>query len=172
MKISVLFLIIGLTSLTCSNKIKNEIKTFEKSFGKTNSSKLNAAVDNFEKKLLMLYPDQDINDAYFYFLQEIKENKLQVELDSTIQEKLQKADFIKEFYLMDKNIKQGINYNGKFFIGLKSIEHKDTLIKNYLRILKSAGILSTNNFVDGILSGNPDFNNYFHKRIVISYFYL
>jgi hypothetical protein len=46
----------------------------------------------------------------------------------------------------------------------------DSLIKKYWSKREAAGIMQNKIIVDGLLSSKPDFNNYFHKRIVVAEF--
>ena len=50
---------------------------------------------------------------------------------------------------------------------LYEIKDHDTLIMDYFKRREIGGLMPDEIFVKGILHSKPDFNNYFHKRIVV-----
>lgn len=52
------------------------------------------------------------------------------------------------------------------------VKDSDSLIKRYWESRDAVGMMQNELLVNGILSSNPDFNNYFHKRIVVLEFSL
>ena len=52
-------------------------------------------------------------------------------------------------------------------IALDKIKDTDSLIYKYWKMREIGGLRSNEFFVKGTLSLNPDFDNYFHKRIVV-----
>lgn len=50
---------------------------------------------------------------------------------------------------------------------LYTVRESDSLIKKYWEKREAAGMMQNELVINGILSLNPDFNNYFHKRIVV-----
>ncbi|GGK35635.1 hypothetical protein GCM10007962_32520 [Yeosuana aromativorans] len=128
----------------------SRIKEFEKILGERQTKALNLLVSDFEKNLDTLYPDLSTDKAYKKYLTDII-------ADST-------TDWEKFKFQSDKT-------NSEFHqSGLWDdiyIKDSDTLIKRYWDMRESAGMLSNELFVSGTLSLEPDFNNYFHKRIVV-----
>ena len=59
------------------------------------------------------------------------------------------------------------NSAGKYIQALYAIHETDTLTKKYFDIKEHGGILPLKFFITGTLSLDPDFNDYFHKRIVL-----
>ena len=47
------------------------------------------------------------------------------------------------------------------------IKEHDTLMMEYYKRREIGGLMQNEIFVNGILHFRPDFNNYFHKRIVV-----
>jgi hypothetical protein len=50
---------------------------------------------------------------------------------------------------------------------LYAVKNSDSLINRYWDKREAAGMMPNELIVRGILSSNPDFNDYFHKRIVV-----
>ena len=59
------------------------------------------------------------------------------------------------------------NHIGKYIQALYAIKDTDTLTKKYFHLKQNGGILPLKFFIRGTLSLIPDFNDYFHKRIVL-----
>ncbi len=65
-----------------------------------------------------------------------------------------------------------MNNVGKYMQALYLVKDSDSLIKKYWEKREAVGLMQNEIVVSGILSLNPDFNNYFHKRIVVLEFSL
>ena len=59
------------------------------------------------------------------------------------------------------------NSIGKYMHALYSIKDSDSLINKYYHIKEAVGMMQNELFVNGLLSFEPNFNNYFHKRIAV-----
>ncbi|WP_163517601.1 hypothetical protein [Gelidibacter japonicus] len=176
-----LILILTLT-LSCSQKqTDNRITKFENVLGERQTKALNSLVFDFEKNLSKIYPDLTIEEGY---------NKYLIDLISDSTTNWQKFDFQsdktnKEFHQsglydevyeysysheLDSNDSTKIldvNQIGTYMRALYAIKDSDSLIKEYWYKREGAGLIQNELIVDGILSSKPNFDDYFHKRIVV-----
>ena len=72
-----------------------------------------------------------------------------------------------EGYIKDSLYGLQVNRVGKYMQALYEVKESDSLINEYWGKREAVGIMSNKNVVSGILSLDPDFNDYFHKRIVV-----
>jgi hypothetical protein len=181
MRVFHLILILILT-FSCSNTERdNRIKEFEKILGKNESKALNLLVSDFEKNLIKIYPNLSTEKAYKKYLSDLlsestsEYDKFKFQSDKTTSEFHQSGlwNEIYEFsYAYDVQMKDSIkvlniNNTGKFMQALYEVKDSDSLIKNYWKKREAAGMMQNEIVIPGILSLNPDFNDYFHKRIVV-----
>jgi len=174
----ILFLIFG-----CSNQNPTDerISVFEEKLGVKETNALNLLVSDFEKKLIKIYPDLTIEKGYRQYLTDIVSdsttdwNKFKFQSDKTNSE-FHKSGLWNEIYTSSKTYDRitndsvdALRYNsvGKYMRALYQIKDSDSLVKVYSEIRQAAGMMPNELFVSGILSSNPDFTDYFHKRIVV-----
>jgi len=169
----------------CSNpKNQKQINVFETELGENNVEVLNLLVSDFETNLKELYPELKLKDAYKQYLLDISDKKtkdfqkFKFQTKKT-QTKFHESGFWDEIYryeyysedsftnTIDSTKSLSANNFGKYMAALYEIKDTDSLIYRYWDIREAAGLLPDSMFVDGILYFNPDFDNYFHKRIVV-----
>jgi hypothetical protein len=167
-----LILVLILT-FSCSQKQSDHrITEFEKVLGKRQTKALNILVSDFEKNLAKIYPDLSIEQGYRKYLNDLISDsttdwgKFKFQSDKTNQE-FHQSGLWSEIY--SRGPKEGlvINNVGKYIQALYAVKDSDSLIKKYSEIREAAGMMPNELVVPGILSFNPDFNDYFHKRIVV-----
>ena len=168
-----LYLIIILVlTLNCSQKKTDKrIAEFESILGERQTKALDNLVLDFEKNLIEIYPNLTIEKVYCQYLIDIKSDTITKWKKFQFQSKKTTVEYYKsglhdEIYKKDSTFLEANNL-GKYMTALYKIKNTDTLIKKYWKIREAAGILPNTMFVDGILYHNPDFKNYFHKRIVV-----
>ncbi|GGK35684.1 hypothetical protein GCM10007962_32580 [Yeosuana aromativorans] len=150
----------------------SRIKEFEKILGERQTKALNLLVSDFEKNLDTLYPDLSTDKAYKKYLTDIIADsttdweKFKFQSDKTNSE-FHQSGLWDDIYIKDSVTGLRPNAIGNYMRALYKIKDSDTLIKRYWDMRESAGMLSNELFVSGTLSLEPDFNNYFHKRIVV-----
>lgn len=175
----------GLLLIGCNQpKNQKEIDTFESVLGEKNVEVLNLLVYDFETNLKELYPELKIKDAYKQYLLDIideQTNDFQKFLFQTekTQTRFHESGFWDEIYRyeyysespftkeIDSTKRIYVNKIGKYMIALDKIKDTDSLIYKYWKMREIGGLRSNEFFVKGTLSLNPDFDNYFHKRIVV-----
>jgi hypothetical protein len=169
----------------CSQpKNQKEIEIFESALGEKNVEVLNLLVYDFETNLLELYPELELKDAYKQYLLDISDEKTKDFQKFLFQTEKTRTRFHEsgfwdeifyyEYYTedifnnsIDSTKSLQANNIGKYMIALYEIKNTDSLIYRYWNVREAAGLLSNEFFVKGTLSLNPDFDNYFHKRIVV-----
>jgi len=167
------FTIILFLTFSCSQqKVDKRIVEFENLLGKRQINALNLLVSDFDKNLIRIYPNIEINQAYRHFLVDVKNNNISDWNEYKFQSKETNLEFKKsglrsELYTVE-NVEFEPNYAGKYSISLSNLKDSDDLIKGYYEVREAvAGIIRPDLFASEILSSNPDFNDYFHKRIVV-----
>ena len=174
-------LLFYLLILSCSSpKNQEQIDVFEAKLGKENVEVLDLLVDDFEKNLNKQYPKLKLKDAYKKYLLDIKKYKTEDSSKFQFQTKITQTKFHEsglwnEIYKYDfQNSTNSdstkylvLNNLGKYMVSLDKVKNSDPLIKKFYIIREAAGIIQNEVFANGILSMNPDFDNYFHKRIVV-----
>ena len=172
MKILKIFIILLLT-ISCSQKQTDKrISEFEKILGDEPSKSVNSLVSDFEVNLNKLYPNLPTEKAYRKYLKEMISDsttnwdKFKFQSDQTNSE-FHKSGLWNEIYTKDSVYGLQINQAGKYMRALYAIKDSDSLINRYWDKREAAGMMPNELIVRGILSSNPDFNDYFHKRIAV-----
>ncbi|GAA4281920.1 hypothetical protein [Gaetbulibacter aestuarii] len=158
-------------TFSCSQK-DNRIKKFEKILGEKQTKALNSLVSDFEKNLDKLYPDLSTDQAYRKYLTDIISDSITNWEKFKFQSYKTNSEFHQsglwnEIYVKDSIHGLQVNSIGKYLEALFNVRDSDSLVKKYWDIREAGGLLQNELFVNGVLSSNPDFNNYFHKRIVV-----
>ena len=175
-----LILVLILT-FSCS-QTDNRITEFEKVLGERQTQALNLLVSDFEKNLTKIYPDLPTEKGYRRYLNDMisdtiadyekhkfQSEKTNVEFhESGLWNEIYEYRYSYELNSKDSIKSLDLNNVGKYMQALYTIKDSDSLIKKYWRKREAAGMLQNELFVPGILSFNPDFNDYFHKRIVVA----
>jgi hypothetical protein len=165
----IVFLIL---TFSCSQKQNDSrITEFEKVLGERETKALNLLVFDFEKNLNKMYPNLSIEKGYEQYLTDLNSDS-RTDLEKF---KFQSNETNSEFHqsgLWDEiyiKVENGLRPNiiGKYMRALYEIKDSDSLTKKYWDMREAAGMLSNNIFIKGTLSLEPDFNDYFHKRIVV-----
>ncbi len=178
---SLYYLIIIISFLSCQNQTNKHIDKFENILGKTNTDALNLLVSDFEDNLEKVYPDLSLQKAYEQYLKDLINPKETNWKKFKFQTKKTHSEFIKSGlkdeiyftsreYVPEKNDTLFIlhfNRFGKYMEALYAIKESDSLIFEYWDKKEAAGNMQDELVVDGILNSKPNFDNYFHKRIVI-----
>lgn len=165
----------------CSSKEHEQIQVFETTLGKNKAKALDKLVFDFEKNLAKNYPNKELKEAYKQYLIDIQHTTSRDTLifdfqSKTTQSSLHKSGLWDELYqhdtLIDANTNEvfttiEVNTTGKYLIALYEVKHSDSLISKYYNIRETAELMHTDFFIDGFLSMDPDFDNYFHKRIAV-----
>tara|TARA_R110002049_G_scaffold277604_2_gene456145 strand:- start:1994 stop:2524 length:531 start_codon:yes stop_codon:yes gene_type:complete len=165
-------IIILLLNFSCSEKKTDpQIAEFEKILGERQTNALNLLVSDFEKNLTEIYPNLNIDKAYRQYLIDIKSDTITDWKKFEFQSNKTHAEYIKsglrnEIYDKDTTSLKENNF-GRYMEALFLIRNSDSVIKKYWSKREALGIMDNIVFVDGFLYSNPDFNNYFHKRIAI-----
>ena len=165
----------------CLSDSNPDILKFESILGERKTEALNLLVLDFEENLEKVYPELSLQLAYEQYLNDLidpKENnwkKFDFQSDET------HAEFInsglkEEIYTFQKHydhIEQDsisvidVNQTGKYMRALFAVREVDTLVTVYCDKREAGGLMQNELIVNGILYYKPDFNNYFHKRIVV-----
>ena len=166
-------ILILIFSLSCSPKqADNRITKFEKVLGERQTKSLNLLVSDFENNLDKNYPDLLIEKSYRKYLADMISDsttnfgKFIFQSDKTNSE-FHRSGLWNEIYTKDSENGLQINRAGKYMQALYVVKESDSLINEYWEKREAVGIMLNKNFVPGILSLDPDFNDYFHKRIVV-----
>jgi len=166
-------LIILLLTFSCSqNHTDKRISEFEKILGNEQTKSVNSLVSDFEVNLNKIYPNLPIEKAYRKYLDEMISDsttnwdKFKFQSDQTNSE-FHKSGLWDEIYTKDSVYGLQINQAGKYMHALNAVQNSDSLINKYWDKRQVAGMMKKEFVVRGILSSNPDFNDYFHKRIVV-----
>ena len=157
----------------CSQKqTDNRISEFEKILGDEPTKSVNSLVSDFEKNLDIIYPNLTTEKGYRKYLNEMISDsttnwdKFKFQSDRTNRE-FHKSGLWDEIYIKDSVYGLQINQGGKYMRALYAVKDSDSLIYKYWDKREAAGMMQNELIVSGILSSNPDFNDYFHKRIVV-----
>ena len=167
-----LILVLILT-FSCSQKQSdNRIAEFEKVLGERQTKALNLLVFDFEKNLSKIYLNLTIEQGYNEYLTDLISDsttdweKFKFQSGKTNAE-FHKSGLWNEIYTKDSVSGLQVNGIGKYMQALYSVKDSDSLIKRYWKKREAAGMMQNELVIPGILSLNPDFDNYFHKRIVV-----
>ncbi|WP_299097706.1 hypothetical protein [Winogradskyella sp.] len=170
-----LILILVLTFSCAQKQSDNRIAEFEKVLGERQTKALNLLVSDFEKNLSKIYPNLTIEQGYNEYLTDLISDsttdweKFKFQSDKTNAE-FHKSGLWNEIYTKDSVSGLQVNGIGKYMQALYSVKDSDSLIKKYWKKREAAGMMQNELVIPGILSLNPDFDNYFHKRIVVAEF--
>ena len=174
--IFVLFLCLG-----CQNQYNQYVDRFEEILGERETEALNLLVSDFETNLEKIYPDLSQQLAYEHYLKDIIDptegnwKKFKFQTDKTHNEFIN-SGLRTEIYISSKvydDIKEDsilvneVNQTGKYMRALYTARALDTLIDVSWDKRDAAGLMQNELVVKGLLYYKPDFNNYFHKRIVV-----
>jgi len=168
-KICLILFSILIFSCTQTN---NQIIEFEKVLGERRTKALNLLVFDFEKNLNKIYPDLPIEKAYKQYLNDLISDsttdfeKFKFQSDK-INLEFHQSGLWDDVYSKDSQGSLQVNTTGKYIQALYAIEQPEPLIKTYREKRKAVGIMQNQLLINGILNSNPDFNDYFHKRIVV-----
>ena len=154
------------------SKADKEIAKFETILGENETQALNLLVSDFEINLNYMYSELPIEKQYRNYLTDMisesttdwEKFKFQKEATNTL---FNQSGLRNEIYVKDSRRGLEVNGTGKYMQALYAVKDSDSLLKKYWDTRAAAGIISNEFFVNGILSMDPDFNNYFHKRIVV-----
>lgn len=175
-------IIILILIFSCAEKQSDkQIMEFENILGERQTKALNLLVSDFEENVTKIYPDLPIEKGYRRYLNDMISDTIYDYENYKFMSKKTIKEYIKSglwgevyetSYSFEINSKDSIetisvNNVGKYMQALNAIKASDTLIKTYWQKRESAGIIQNEIFVNGIISLKPDFNNYFHKRIVV-----
>lgn len=165
--------IILLLTLNCTQKQTDKhIIEFEKILGDEQTKSVNSLVSDFEENLKKIYSDLPTEKAYRKYLNETISDsttnwdKFKFQSDQTNTE-FHKSGLWDEIYTKDSVRGLQINQGGKYMRALYTVKDSDSLIHKYWEKREAAGMMKNEFVVRGILTSNPDFNNYFHKRVVV-----
>jgi predicted RNA-binding protein associated with RNAse of E/G family len=61
-----------------------------------------------------------------------------------------------------------LNYEGRFWRALMSVSKRNTFVYNYLDIANSGGPVQPELLIDEMLGSNPNYSDYFIKRIIVT----
>ncbi len=167
--------IVLILMFSCSQKeTDSRIAKFEKTFGERQINAFDSLVADFEKNLTEIYPNLKIEEGYRQYLIDIKSDTITDWKKFEFQSKKTHAEYYEsglrnEIYDKDTTSLKENNF-GNYMTALYEIKDSDSLIKKYWSKREAAGIMQNSIIVDGLLSLKPDFNNYFHKRIVVAEF--
>ncbi|PWI28898.1 hypothetical protein DI383_14330 [Flavobacteriaceae bacterium LYZ1037] len=160
---------------SCSQKqTDSRITAFENIFGKRQTNAFDSLVSDFEKNLTKIYPNLTIEKGYRQYLIDIKSDTITDWKKFDFQSKRTHAEYYNsglrnEIYDNDTTSLKENNF-GNYMAALYKIKDSDSLIKKYWSKREAMGIMQNTIIVDGLLSSKPDFNDYFHKRIVVAEF--
>lgn len=166
-----IFILISITTFSCSQN-KDNIVEFEKVLGAKETKALDLLVSDFEKNLTKIYPDLSTEKGYTQYLKDLiskpstNSEKFNFQTDKTNFE-FHKSGLWDDIYSKATETGLTINTSGKYIRALFSIKKPDPWIKVYREKKKAVGMMQNELLINGILNSNPNFNNYFHKRIVV-----
>ncbi|EAP86323.1 hypothetical protein [Croceibacter atlanticus] len=161
-----------IVTFSCQTELEKNKHAFQNTLGENKINAINSLVTDFENNLKKNYPKLSIDKAYEQYLTEIISDsttdfeKFKFQTPNTKSE-LTKSGLWNEIYLKDNNNGLLINVTGQYMRGLNYVAKSDKFVKKYYEKRQTAGMMSNELVVNGILNSNPDFNNYFHKRIVV-----
>lgn len=174
-------------TFSCAQKQTDKrIAEFEKVLGERQTKALNLLVSDFENNLAKIYPDLPTEKGYRQFLKDMildttpDYENYKFMSKETITEYIESElwnEVYETTYSYDVHSKDSIetiraNNFGKYMQAIYLVKDSDSLIKRYWESRDAVGMMQNELLVNGILSSNPDFNNYFHKRIVVLEFSL
>ena len=167
-----LFLFLILIFGCSQNQKYDQIAEFEKVLGERQTHAINLLVTDFENNLEKLYPDLSIEKGYEKYLTDIISDsttdweKFKFQSNQTNME-FNESGLWNEIYTKDSVSGLQINGVGKYMQAIYAVKDSDSLINKYWQKREAAGMMQMELIVPGILSQRPDFNDYFHKRIVV-----
>ncbi len=171
-----LLILVLIICFSCSQKQTDErIAEFEQVLGERQTKAVDLLVSDFENNLRKIYPDLSIEKGYRKYLAEIISDsttdweKFKFQSDNTNLE-FEQSGLWDEVYTKDSVNGLRVYLVGKYMQALYAVKDSDSLIKTYYEKREAAGLMQNELFVNGILSSNPNFNDYFHKRIVVMEF--
>ncbi len=165
-------MIFFILTVSCSDKkTDNRILEFENVFNERQIQAINLLVRDFDNNLNKAYPNLKTEQAYKQFLTEIKNGNIDNWNKYKFQSKKTNFEFnesgLKSEIYIQLHKELEINPFGKYMEALKTIKDSDSLISGYYEVREIAGFVSPVIFASGILISDPDFTDYFHKRIVV-----
>lgn len=151
--------------------------------GKRQTNALNLLVLDFEDNLGEIYLGLPIEKAYQAYMADLLTDKRNLD-KYQFQSKKTNSEFHKSglwnevyeynytYSLDSSDSTKTINVNnlGKYMQALYSVKDSDSLIYKYFEKREAAGIMQNEIVINGLLSLNGNFNDYFHKRIVVMEF--
>lgn len=168
--------------LSCAEKqIDSSITIFGEILGERQTKALNLLVTDFEDSLIKNYPDLSIEEAYRKYLKELNSDattdgsKFNFQSNETNYE-FHQSGLYDEIYTYNYQYISGskdsikvlkVNPIGDYMRALYAVKDSDSLVEEYQSLREATGMMQNELFANGILSLNPDFTNYFHKRIVV-----
>ncbi|WP_139171000.1 hypothetical protein [Lutibacter oricola] len=164
--------ILTIIFFSCQNDLDKNKQVFQNILGEKKTNAINSLVTDFEKNLKKNYPELKIEKAYEKYLTEIISDsttdfeKFKFQSPKT-ETKLNKSGLWNELYLKDENGLLMINKTGQYLRALDYVGETDKFVKEYYENREAAGMIRQELIVRGILKSNPNFNDYFHKRIVV-----
>ncbi len=182
MKLKLLYRFILIVLLFgCQKQSNKDIIAFKEVLGERKTEALDLLVSDFENNLEKVYSDLSLQKAYEQYLKDLidpKENnwdKFRFQSNEThiefVNSGLKDEIYnIKLEYVEEKNdsiLTHNVNQIGKYMQAIYHIKESDTLVNKYYHSREAGGIISNERFVNGTLYHKPNFNNYFHKIIVV-----
>lgn len=178
------FLITGIILLAFSCKQKQtdkRITEFEKVLGERQTKALDLLVSDFETNLAKIYPDLPTEKGYRQFLKDMisdtisgyenykfmSKETITEYIESKLWNEVYKTTYSYNVHSKDSLETISANNVGKYMQALYLVKDSDSLIKKYWESREAIGLMQNELVVNGILSSNPDFKGYFHKRIVV-----
>ncbi|WP_422104820.1 hypothetical protein [Winogradskyella sp.] len=166
-------IIILILTFSCSQKQRNaDVVKFEEVLGERETKCLNLLVSDFEKNLNKIYPDLSVEKAYQQYLTDMISDATSDREKFKFQSRETNIEFHqsglwKDIYTKDSVDGLQVNQAGKYMKALYEIKSSDALINNYWKARNAVGMMQNAIVVSGILSNDPNFRDYFHKRIVV-----
>ena len=145
---------------------------FKNTLGQRETIALDKLVSDFEKNLEKNYPNLTIENRYKKYLNDIisvssgNTEKFKFQSNETNSE-FHRSGLWKETYERDSIYGLEINLTGKYMKAIYSIKDSDAFISRYYKKREATGMLPIDLFIKGVLNSKSDFNDYFHKRIVV-----
>ncbi|GFZ87542.1 hypothetical protein GCM10011531_18770 [Aquaticitalea lipolytica] len=175
------YLVLVLVLTFSCTQTDNRITEFEKVLGERQTNALNLLVSDFEINLTKIYPNLTTEKGYRQYLNDMISDTISYYENYSFMSRKTITEYIESGlwnevyetnYYFDINSKDSIetisvNNIGKYMQALYVVKDSDNLINKYWEKREAAGMMQNELVVNGILSSNPDFNDYFHKRIVV-----
>ncbi len=159
-------------SFSCQQTETNkQIQKFEHILGKSETKALNSLVSDFERNLSKIYPNRSTEKGYQKYLSDFRDSgtitdyykyNFQSEITNSY---FHQSGLWSEVHYEDST-RSGYqpNLEGKYMKALSGVKESDLLIKSYCKN-RIEGVFIDK--LDAIFNSNPNFNNYFHKRILV-----